>query len=146
MQTVTFTLTQPRNAESQWDNLWQHDFAVSINPCDSTFSGTGKVYDPKHEERFTADETITGTFGDKGVTFTAHRNEGNLTFSGTDVNGTTTLGSVEGGSPWLLELRATTPVITSTSTYKNHGEFVKLSADKNDAAHSCIGMPVQSSK
>ena len=26
--------------------------------------------------------------------------------------------------------------------YKNHGEFVKQSPDKNDAAHSCIGMPV----
>jgi hypothetical protein len=28
------------------------------------------------------------------------------------------------------------------SNYKNHGDFVSSQADKNDAAHSCIGMPI----
>ena len=146
-QTATFTLTQPRNAESQWNNLWTHDFKVDVNPCDNTFSGTGKVYDTKGEDSFTADESITGTFGDNGsISFTATRTDG-LVFSGVNVNANdVTLGTVEGGSPWLLELKATRPVITNISTFKNHGEFVKKSDSKNDAAHSCIGMPINSSK
>ncbi len=26
--------------------------------------------------------------------------------------------------------------------FKNHGEYVKQAGDKADAAHSCIGMPI----
>ena len=155
-QTATFTVTQPAGAEHQWDNLWTHDFTVSVNPCDGTFSGTGSV--SGHDQNGTyaqqvphdagvADETITGSFGDNGsVTFTAKRTDG-LVFSGVNVNdATVTIGSLNVQSPWVLELMATKPVITNTSTYKNHGEFVKAQADKNDAAHSCIGMPINSSK
>ena len=41
--------------------------------------------------------------------------------------------------------QVTNHLTTANSTsYKNHGEFVKQSADKNDAAHSCIGMPINS--
>jgi hypothetical protein len=32
------------------------------------------------------------------------------------------------------------------STWRNHGAFVAANPDKNDAAHSCIGMPIQSNK
>ena len=28
--------------------------------------------------------------------------------------------------------------------FKNHGDYVSQSADKNDAAGSCIGMPIGS--
>ena len=67
-------------------------------------------------------------------------------FSGVNVNGTTYARLGGTWSPWRLELKATTPVITNSTNYKNHGDYVKQSADKNDAAHSCIGMPVTASK
>ena len=41
-QTATFTVTQPANEYNQWNNLWTHDFTVTINPCDGTFTGTGR--------------------------------------------------------------------------------------------------------
>ena len=31
---------------------------------------------------------------------------------------------------------------TNTSSYKNHGEYVKAMGGGADAAHSCIGMPI----
>ena len=37
------------------------------------------------------------------------------------------------------------PKVTS-SAYRNHGEFVAQNPTKNDAAHSCIGMPVKNAK
>ena len=39
MQTATFTVTQPAGAVNQWDNLWTHDYKVTVNPCDGTFDG-----------------------------------------------------------------------------------------------------------
>ena len=33
-------------------------------------------------------------------------------------------------------------VITNSSTYKNHGEYVSSQGGGSDAAHSCIGMPI----
>jgi hypothetical protein len=61
---------------------------------------------------------------------------------GTTVSHPTTTGAEQ----YTLNMKVTAPKFTNTSTYKNHGEFVKQSPDKNDAAHSCIGMPVNSSK
>jgi len=146
-QTATFTVTQPAGAEHQWDNVWTHDFKVSVNPCDGTFSGAGSVSGHDQNGPYSAYETITGTFGDDGsIDFTAKRTDG-LAFSGVNVNDkTVTMGTLNVQSPWVLELLATKPVITNTTSYKNHGEFVKQSADKNDAAHSCIGMPLNSGK
>jgi hypothetical protein len=39
-------------------------------------------------------------------------------------------------------MRASKPVITGTSDYKNHGDFVSSQGGGDDAAHSCIGMPI----
>ncbi len=36
--------------------------------------------------------------------------------------------------------------MTETAPYKNHGQFVKDAEDKKAAAHSSIGMPIQSKK
>jgi hypothetical protein len=44
-----------------------------------------------------------------------------------------------------MDTKVTTPVITS-STYKNHGEYVKAMGGGSDAARSCIGMPINSNK
>ena len=49
-------------------------------------------------------------------------------------------------TPEPVEFKVSAPTFSNLSSYKNHGEFVKAQADKNDAAHSCIGMPINSSK
>ena len=33
-----------------------------------------------------------------------------------------------------------------SSTYKNHGQYVKAMGGGDDAAHSCIGMPINSNQ
>src|SRR5436190_16975409 len=42
-QTATFTRDSSAGAVGQWDNVWTHDYKVTVNPCDGTFTGTGKV-------------------------------------------------------------------------------------------------------
>ena len=37
-------------------------------------------------------------------------------------------------------------MFTSTTDYKNHGQYVKAMAGRDDAAHSCIGTPITSGK
>src|SRR6478672_8743561 len=44
--------------------------------------------------------------------------------------------------PSLLEFKMTPQVITSSSTYKNHRDYVCSPGGGSDAAHSCIGMPI----
>ena len=39
---------------------------------------------------------------------------------------------------------AVTVTATATTDYKNHGQYVKAMGGGADAAHSCIGMPIQS--
>ena len=39
-----------------------------------------------------------------------------------------------------------TYTMTETSSYKNHGQYVKQADDKQAAAHSLMGMPIQSQK
>jgi hypothetical protein len=34
----------------------------------------------------------------------------------------------------------------SSTSYKNHGDYVSQMGGGDDAAHSCIGMPINSSK
>ena len=41
-ETATFTMVQPAGmCIGQFDNVWTHNYTVKVNPCDSTFSGTG---------------------------------------------------------------------------------------------------------
>ena len=41
---------------------------------------------------------------------------------------------------------ASPKAITNTTDYKNHGQYVKAMGGGDDAAHSCIGMPINSGK
>ena len=43
-------------------------------------------------------------------------------------------------------MKASAPSFKNTSDYKNHGQYVKAMGGGDDAAHSCIGMPINSSK
>src|SRR4051794_7044779 len=55
--TATFTVNQPKDAISQWSNVWKHDFTVIVN-ADGTFSGTGSTTD--NGGSFAWAEGITG--------------------------------------------------------------------------------------
>ena len=153
-ETATFTVTQPAGAYHQWDNVWTHSFNVTVNPCDSTFTGDGVISgSDQNGPVSTPPESITGSFGHGTVSFTATRDDGlvttlaNATTGGLGDTAPTTIASLsKDGSvvstPDAVEMKVSVPHFTSTSSFKNHGEFVSSQPDRNDAAHSCIGMPI----
>ena len=143
-QTATFTVNQPKDSIGQFSNVWKHDFKVTVNPCDSTFTGTGNVTDNQGDSVVWT-ESITGSFGDSTVSFATVPNAG-ATFKVTDAPYNT---SVIAESTWtnnIIEMKASAPSFKNTSDYKNHGQYVKAMGGGDDAAHSCIGMPINSSK
>ena len=118
-----------------------HVFDITMSPCDGSFSGVTSAGSPRQD-----DETITGTIRDGQLTFnsTYGKNPAGYQWSYT--------GAFDGGMAHDLYPDGTTLqggfVITSTlgtltdaTHWKNHGDFVSHSTDKDDAAHSCIGMP-----
>lgn len=148
-QDATFTMTQPADAYNQWNNVWRHDFKVHVNPCDGAFTGTGIQTGHDSNGPYTADWKIAGTFlADNKVTFTATRKD-NLVLKldnapmGNDV---ATIATLNVSTPQPIEEKVTAPVFSNTSNYKNHGEYVKAMGGGSDAAHSCIGMPLNSNQ
>jgi len=148
-QTATFTTTQPAGAFSQFDNVWTHNYKVTINPCDNTFSGTGVETGQDQNGSKTFNETVTGTFNADGTTSLVNTRDDGVVWSLTNAktdDSVTLAQLLAPAGPSLLEFKVTPRVITSTSTYKNHGEYVSSQGGGSDAAHSCIGMPINSSK
>ena len=144
-QTATFTTTQPAGAFGQFDNVWTHNYKVTINPCDNTFSGTGVETGQDQNGAKAFNETVTGTFNADGTTSLVNtRDDGvvsSLTNAKTD-NSVTLAQLIAPAGPSNLEFKMTPKTITSTSNYKNHGEYVSSQGGGSDAAHSCIGMPI----
>jgi hypothetical protein len=143
MQTTTITAIQPYGEVGQFVNVWTHTYNVTLNPCDSTFTGTGVQTDNLNV--FYANETITGSFNANTVSYTATRSLDGLVYSLANAPldfTTVTLATSNPSVPWALEfkVKATTPV--NTTDYKNHGEYVAAQGGGSDAAHSCIGMPI----
>jgi hypothetical protein len=139
-QTATFTVLQPRNTVGQYNDVWTHNYNVTINPCDNTFSGTGDVT-ANGSGPAVWTEDITGSFGAGTVSFATIPNAG-ATFKVTNAQYGT---SVIADSTWtqnVVQMLASKPVITGTSDYKNHGDYVSSQGGGSDAAHSCIGMPI----
>src|SRR4051812_28429415 len=58
---ATFSVLQPRAAFGQWENVWQHDYTVTVQP-DGTFTGTGTEYNREDPNAGSVAETISGTF------------------------------------------------------------------------------------
>jgi hypothetical protein len=147
-QDATFTLTQPAGQVGQWGNVWTHKITVQVNPCDNTFSGTGIESGQDQNGPSTFNEKVTGKFGDGTVSLTVTRDDGvvfALSNAPTDSN-TVTLATSSPVVPQALEFRVTEPTFANTSTYKNHGDYVSAMGGGADAAHSCIGMPINSGK
>ena len=82
-QTATFTVNQPKDATGQFDNVWRHEFKVTVNPCDSTFSGIAPTYDNGASSP-TWTEKVTGSFGNGTVSFATVPIGGGATFKVTD--------------------------------------------------------------
>src|SRR5436190_2169968 len=69
--TATFTATQPRLVNHQFNTVWEHDVTVKVNP-DGSFAGTATVFGGPGETL--PDETWKGTFGDNNtISFTMTR-------------------------------------------------------------------------
>jgi hypothetical protein len=141
-KSATFTVTSPM-APGDWQHAWIQDYTVTMNTDGATFSGTGNVHN--NVDGTTLSETVDGSFTDTTVTFTAVRPSGftwsliNAPFDGTTV----TDAQVPADVPWKVEMTVSPPKFTGDS-FKNHGDYVSSQGGGSEAAHSPIGMPVNS--
>ena len=127
----------------------QHDYTMSYNPCDGTLQGTGVEASFGYDEslmcslaggvlscdgEYHANAASGTTFDGYQFTYTAP-----FDLSGKPTSGTATAG----GTDYPTEFMVTGMV---SSIWRNHGAFVSAQTDKKDAAHSCIGMPINAQK
>jgi hypothetical protein len=125
-----------------------HTFHITVNPCDSTFSGTGSSYQPS--EGGTVVEKINGTLNSDGTVNFKSTYQSNGIFPGyqwgvtnAPVDGTTPTDLTDTMNEQGVHTVSTLNNV-SLSTYKNHGDYVSSQGGGDDAAHSCIGMPINS--
>ena len=122
-QTATFTVTQPKDTVGQFSNVWRHEFTVTVNPCDGTFTGTAPTYD-NGASTPTWTENVTGSFGNGTVSFTTDPIGGGATFQVTNAPFNTEVPVVTTWTANAVTMIASTPTFTNTSNYKNHGDYV----------------------
>jgi hypothetical protein len=80
------------------------------------------------------------------VNLTATRDDGvvwSLADAPTD-GSSVTLATTNPPVGWPVEFHVSQPKFSDATHYKNHGEYVSTMGGGDDAAHSCIGMPMQS--
>jgi hypothetical protein len=145
---ATFTATEPAGVVGDWSNVWTHTFKVNVNPCDNTFTGTG-VQTGHDVQGDIPDqhETISGSFGNGTASFTVVGHDNSIQWSlanATTDGRTINLATSDPVVNYPVQFKVTAPVFTTTSDYKNHGQYVSSLGGGSDAAHSCIGMPVNS--
>jgi hypothetical protein len=153
--TATFTALQPRNTTHQFDEVWKHDFTVTVD-ADGSFHGRGVTTNGLDSNTAWA-EGITGSFSaDRThVSFDTVPDGGGATFKVTDAaynvevnvdtSGTWTANSVEMkiSQPVFTDVVTTTP---GTASVKNHGQSVKALGGGKAAAQACAGMPLNSTQ
>jgi hypothetical protein len=144
-QTATFTVTEPAGAVDQWTSVWTHSYTVTVNPCDNTFTGAAPAQTGPGGITEGTGETITGSFSGYGtITFTATRTYDGRTWTLTNVPFDTEVIAVTVPAvAWDIDMKVSEPVFTTTSDYKTHGAYVKAEGGGSEAAHYCIGMPIQ---
>ena len=148
-QSMTITAVQPKDTVGQFNDVWTHTYTLTLNPCDGSFTGSGSVSgtpsasDPRGP---LGTETITGQRNSDGsISYTATRDDSGEVYSLTNakLDGTTEALATSNpvvSFPVTFHVNATT---TAKTNYKNHGEYVSSRGGDDDAAHSCIGMPVR---
>jgi len=152
--TATFTVNQPRGTTHQFDDVWRHEFTVTVN-ADGTFEGTGETFNNGDSNIIWA-ESITGSFSaDRtNVSFKTLPIGGGATFKVTDATYGVSV-DVDTEGTWTansIEFMISQPVFTTvggvdtvtTTEYKNHGEYVSSLGGGKVAAQACAGMPVVS--
>jgi len=129
---------------------YPQSFTLTYNPCSGTVSGPGvaNIYGESLTQGLINGALITYTsnYVVSGQTDYAVKVIGaavDLNDYSFDGKWTDNYLAVAGGQSG--EVVSGVPKVTS-SAYRNHGEFVAQNPTKNDAAHSCIGMPVKNAK
>jgi hypothetical protein len=146
IETLQYTVTV--------EGTYTHSFTVTVDPCNGTFTATGQS--PALPAAASVYETLSGsTDGLGNLSFTAtYYNDpaftsptgywwsfaGSFTDANYDFAGTLTNSSL--GQSGLTVTG--TMNSASFSTYANHGQYVSSMGGGSDAAHSCVGMPMQS--
>jgi hypothetical protein len=139
-QTATLHVIQPKDTVGQYDDVWKRDFKITINPCNNTFTGTDHATGSNSDIAW--DEDVTGSIGDGTISFNLTPTTPGYTFQASNLPYDV---STPVSTNWTnneVTMIASKPVITSTSNYKNHGDYVSSQGGGSDAAHSCIGMPI----
>jgi len=133
--TLTVHVGHLTDPGSESDHIYDK---VTINPCDGTFVGTDG-----HGRWTNGGETISGQMVDGKVTSFSAAFPGGYQWTYDSTQAPTWQG-FDGYQRFSVD--SITFDVKPSTNYKNHGEFVKQSPDKNDAAHSCIGMPISSNR
>jgi len=138
---IDFTCT------SGCSGVYTHTMDIDLmNVASSTFSGTG-YYNPDHSYTW----NVTGSVNDSNVAFHILYTGSNAGYT-VDLTGLiaadgtmsgTATSSINQTFTWKTFSGAATrePI---TTTYKNHGQYVRSQENKREAAQTRIGMPVQS--
>ena len=128
-QTQTSTLT----AVTHYNGVvFNHSWTIKTNPCDTTFVGTA------NDGSVTPGETVSGVLDGQQLSIAGvYPNGYTWSYSGTLAGTGTQHDSLD--LVWTVQFKNS---VTSTSAFKNHGDYVSSQGGGSDAAHSCIGMPV----
>jgi hypothetical protein len=113
---------------------YEHDYTVTTNPCNGSITITGGT--PVDSGYYTT-ESVNGSVSNGVISF-------NSTYDGPYNQGYSYYGSFPvGGGALSGQYTGTVTVTGSSSTnYANHGQYVSQNGGGDDAAHSCIGMPI----
>jgi len=149
-KTATFTVNQPKDAVSQYTNVWRHEYEGAINPDGTSFVGTGKIYDNGAADT-TWTETVTGSIIDGKLSMQTTPVGGGATFKVTNAPYNTPVDVETTWTANIVEFMISTPDIksettTSLESVKNHGQYVKALGGGKEAAQACAGMPLNSTQ
>ena len=114
-----------------------HDYVLTDNTCgDGSFTGTGV------HTSVVPDEAIKGTLSGQNINISGLYPNSYLPDPGYKWS---YFGSVNGGGTYQ-DSRSQDVSLSfklTTTNFKNHGDYVSSQGGGSDAAHSCIGMPIQ---
>ncbi len=115
-----------------------HDYVLTdSNTCsDGSFSGTGVP------TSVVPDEAIKGTLSGQNITISGLYPNSYLSDPGYTWSYS---GPVNGGGTYhdSRNQNVTLSFKLTTTNFKNHGDYVSSRGGGSDAAHSCIGLPIQ---